>query len=256
MGKRFTDTEKWKKHFIKSLSTVNKLFFLYILDECDHAGIWHVEEEIASIRIGENIDIEQAKKELGKHIVEFDNKEKWFIPYFIEFQYGELNPTVNVHRSVLSKLKKYKLNKHLMNCSQAVKDKDKDKVIDKDKDKEMFNDARILYGGNKRGLDTEFANFKKHKDWKEHLPKLRTSIINQSKYREDKKSLKQFVPEWKHFKTWINNRCWEEEYQEVKVDRVAETYSYQKMLEIINKEGLKQSNFEFIENTKRWKKKY
>ena len=38
MAKRFTDNEKWKNQFFKGLSTVNKLFFLYILDDCDHAG--------------------------------------------------------------------------------------------------------------------------------------------------------------------------------------------------------------------------
>ena len=25
---------------------------------------------------------------------------------------------------------------------------------------------------------------------------------------------KAFVPEWKHFKTWINNSCWEEQFGE------------------------------------------
>ena len=145
MAKRFTDNEKWKKTFFKSLSTVNKLFFLYILDDCDHAGIWHVEPEIASLRIGEKIDIQLAKEELGKHIYEFDNGEKWFIPFFIEFQYGSLNPSVNAHKSVIDRLKKRNLSEiyqQFINCSSRVmdkdmdKDKDKDKVKDKEEDKE------------------------------------------------------------------------------------------------------------------------
>jgi len=134
MAKRFTDNEKWKKQFFKSLSTVNKLFFLYILDECDNAGVWHVEPEIAELRIGEKINIELAKRELGKHVHEFDNCEKWFIPSFIDFQYGSLNPNVNAHKSVIDKLSKKKLNKvyeQLINCSST----DLYKYMDKDKDK-------------------------------------------------------------------------------------------------------------------------
>lgn len=138
MAKRFTDNEKWKKTFFKSLSTVNKLFFLYILDECDNAGVWHVESDIAEIRIGEKIDLKTAKKELGKHIYEFDNSEKWFIPFFIDFQYGVLNEKVNAHKSVIDKLKKRKLTKtyqQFTNCLIRDKNKAKDKDMDKVKNK-------------------------------------------------------------------------------------------------------------------------
>jgi len=144
MAKRFTDNEKWKKLFFKSLSTVNKLFFLYILDECDNAGIWHVEPEIAEIRIGETIDIELAKSELGKHIHEFDDGEKWFIPFFIDFQYGTLNPSVNAHKSVIEKLRKRKLTgiyEQFINCS--LRDMDKDK--DMDMDKNIIKDINTLW---------------------------------------------------------------------------------------------------------------
>lgn len=141
MAKRFTDNEKWKKQFFKSLSSVHKLFFLYILDECDHAGVWHVEKEIAEIRIGDKFNIDEAKKAFGKHIIEFDNGEKWFIPTFIEFQYGTLNDKVNAHKSALDKIISYGLlekYEQFINSSSTVKDKDKDKdkYIDKDKDKE------------------------------------------------------------------------------------------------------------------------
>ena len=141
MAKRFTDNEKWKKSFFKSLSTVDKLFFLYILDECDHAGIWHVEPDIAALRIGNEIDIEKSKNEFGKHIYEFDSGEKWFIPFFVEFQYGLLNNNVNAHKSVINKLKKYKLlqkYKQLINSSSTDMDKDKDKDKKEDNDFDRF----------------------------------------------------------------------------------------------------------------------
>ena len=107
MAKRFTDTNKWKKDFIRGLQGAYKLFWLYIIDECDHAGIWHVEVDVAAIRIGEQINKEDALKQFKDKIIEIDNGKKWFIPDFIEFQYGELNPENRAHKSVLDQLEKY-----------------------------------------------------------------------------------------------------------------------------------------------------
>jgi hypothetical protein len=104
-----------------------------------------VEPEVAELRIGEKIDFELAKKELGKHIHEFDGGEKWFIPYFVEFQYGELKPAVNAHRSVIEKLRKKNLlivYEQFVNCSLTVMDMDMDKDKDKDKE-ELLNDDKI-----------------------------------------------------------------------------------------------------------------
>lgn len=218
MAKRFTDNEKWKKRLFKGLSTVDKLFFLYILDECDHAGIWHIEVDIAEIRIGEEIDIENFKKQMGKHLIEFDNGEKWFIPTFVEFQYGELNPSVNAHKSVINKLTKQKLLKLLKNSSGGVKDKDKDKDKDMDKDKALFDEARKLYPGIKKGCETEFNNFKlKHKGHKAILPLLESTIKKQIEWRANSSG---FIPEWKNFQTWINQRCWEDETPATKTDDI------------------------------------
>lgn len=77
--------------------------------------------------------------------------------------------------------------------------------------KQKFDIARKAYPDVKRGLDTEFDNFrKKHKDWKKAIPLLKPAIDEQIKRRKLKAQANKFVPPWKHFKTWINNRCWEE----------------------------------------------
>ena len=94
MAKRMTDTNKWRKGFIKSLPSAYKLFWIYLTDECDHAGIWHVEMDIAQIRTGEDLDIGKAIELFGEKIVPFDRGEKWFLPDFIDFQYGELKPGI------------------------------------------------------------------------------------------------------------------------------------------------------------------
>jgi hypothetical protein len=80
MAKRFTDTEKWKKPLLKSMPCCYKLLWLYICDDCDHAGIWQVDLEVASLRIGEDFPKEEAEKIFAEKIVVFDKGHKWFIP--------------------------------------------------------------------------------------------------------------------------------------------------------------------------------
>lgn len=108
MPKRFTDTEKWKKPFIRGLEGAYKLLWFYILDDCDHAGIWQVDFEVARIRIGEQVDKETAKKLFGDRVIEFA-PFKWFLPDFIFFQYGELSEKNRMHKSVIDILTKNNL---------------------------------------------------------------------------------------------------------------------------------------------------
>ncbi len=151
MAKRFTDTDKWKKRFIKDLPVEYKIFWLYLLDECNHAGIWHVEFELVQIRLGITLS---EKKALGlfnvgddARVVVFDNGNKWFVPGFIEFQYGELAENNRAHKSVIESLSKYDLMKFLKN------DKEKEKVHSsplqggKDKDKEQLGSLEFKEGG-------------------------------------------------------------------------------------------------------------
>ena len=220
MSKRFTDTNKYKKPFIRGLQGAYKLLWDFIYHDCDHAGIWIVDFDIAQICIG--IDMQINKSDALKYfnagkkrITEVDNKERWFIPSFIDIQYGKLNPENRAHLSVIKILDKYKLldkNKNLISPSKGAKDKDKDMVIDKDK--EIFDLFRKLFPGTKRGNETEFKDFTKHKDWKEVLPLLLPAVENQIEYRSKIPSDK-FIPEWKHLKTWLHQRCWEDENKKI-----------------------------------------
>ena len=138
MAKRMTDTDKWKKRFLRELKPQHKLLLFYILDDCNHAGIWDVDIEVASIRIGETLVYDMLPQEFLNKIEIFDNGDKWFIPDFIEFQYGELNPNSNVHKSVIALLEKYNLQGYLKGSQtlpEGLQDKDKDIVIVKDKAK-------------------------------------------------------------------------------------------------------------------------
>jgi len=138
MAKRMTDTDKWKKRFVRELTPQHKLLWFYILDDCNHAGIWEVDIEVASIRVGENLIYDMLPQSFLDKIVIFDDGDKWFIPDFIEYQYGELNQNSNVHKSVLNLLNKYNLEGYLKGSQRVestLKDKDTDIVIVKDKAK-------------------------------------------------------------------------------------------------------------------------
>jgi hypothetical protein len=143
MAKRFTDTNKWNKPFIRGLDAPYKLLWFYILDDCDHAGIWQVDGDVAKIRIGCDINFVDALIVFKNHIQVFDNGQKWFIPDFIDFQYGELNPANRVHQSIISILKKYKI-KPLTSPLQGAKDKDKDKDMDKEQDNSLTEIEKCL----------------------------------------------------------------------------------------------------------------
>lgn len=135
MAKRFTDTEKYNKSFIRSLPAPYKLLWDYLYHECDHAGIWHKDFEVAQIKIGKDAPIDEGRA------IEFFNKDevrvvvlggrkKWFIRPFIEFQYGELNPENRAHASVIRLLERLNIKgllKGLIRGLEAPKDKDKDK---------------------------------------------------------------------------------------------------------------------------------
>ena len=140
MAKRFTDSDKWKKRWFRQLPNDEKVFWMYLLDQCDHAGIWEVDFDLASYFCGE-IDEKKIRRTFKKQFVEFDNGKRWFIKDFIQFQYNELNPNANAHKSVITRLNKFNLLKNEVSLNDGinnpylrVKDKDKDKVKDKEKE--------------------------------------------------------------------------------------------------------------------------
>lgn len=114
MAKRFTDTEKYRKHFLRSLTAPYKLLWDYILCDCNHAGIWIVDFEAARMYLGKDIRIKEdaALAAFNKdevRIIPIDCGDKWFVVGFIEYQYGQLNPRNRVHASVIKMLERYGL---------------------------------------------------------------------------------------------------------------------------------------------------
>lgn len=140
MSKRFVDTDKYKKSFIKSLPAPYKILWDYICLDCNHAGIWIKDFEVAQIRIGKDCVVDEKIAleyfNLGEdRIIIINGGSKWFIKPFIDFQYGFLNEDNRVHLSIINALKKEGI-KPLTSPLQGAKDKDMDKDKDKDQDKD------------------------------------------------------------------------------------------------------------------------
>lgn len=158
MAKRFTDTDKYRKQFIRALEPELKLIWDFIYHECDYAGIWIVDMELADFLLFNGkkqhkaADVLWAFNEDEPRVIPFAKGKKWFIPQFIFFQYGQLRATVSTHRRVIEKLEQHKLmgayetNDYTQimpgadpapepTVQPTVKDADKDKDKDKDRDK-------------------------------------------------------------------------------------------------------------------------
>ena len=156
MAKRFTATEKWRDKWFRKLPAEYKLFWIYLVDECNHAGIWEVDFELANFVMGVEISEENALKIYDGRIKK--TGDKWFLPKFIEFQYGVLNPENRAHLSVINILKKEGLYKGLIRPLQGRKDMDKVKELDKDKDKERIaTEIYEHYKNNIRGIGSADA---------------------------------------------------------------------------------------------------
>jgi len=197
MAKRFTDTDKWKKPFIRGLEAPYKLLWFYILDDCDHAGIWIVDLEIASIRCGHTFNEKDILKIFNGQVDVVRKGELWFIRDFIDFQYGTLNPENRAHKSVLDRLKKYKI-KPLISPLQGAKDKDKDTDIDKEKRKEQFENFWDLYDNRK---DKQKAKSLWMKLSEEDINLIRKTISRYLAETPDKKFRK-------HPSTYLNQKTW------------------------------------------------
>ena len=167
MAKRFIDTKIWDKAWFRRLTPKNKLFWIYLLTKCDHAGIWDADWEAAEFLIGEWVNFDELPSEITDKMEYIKGDDQYFIPKFIEFQYGVLKANSKPHLSVIKRLTDKGLMKGIESVSITLKDKDKDKVlITKRMSKKLQIDKIDLVN-----LKTEFKNvdvsaeFLKWKDW-------------------------------------------------------------------------------------------
>lgn len=109
--KRFTDTLKWDKAWFQELDPVAKCFWMYICDQADNAGVWEPNFKLASFIIGGDVNKEFLIV-FGDRITELENGKFW-LPNFIEFQYGELSKDCRPHLKIFESLNKNGIDYHV-----------------------------------------------------------------------------------------------------------------------------------------------
>lgn len=159
MAKRFGDTDIWKKQrWFRKLSPEYKLAFLYIKDQCDHAGIWNIDcadliEDLGILSFTLADFIEKCNIEYDKTTGEITHKERvrvlnkgyvW-VTGFVQFQYkgkeGLVNPYAKPVITALQILNGYDVlydavNKGYITLTEKLENLPEGYLTPKDKDKD------------------------------------------------------------------------------------------------------------------------
>lgn len=222
---------------MRSLPGPYKILWDYLYHDCDHAGIWQKDFQIAQIYVGVDMPINEPDAlklfNLGEErIVVLDEGSKWLVRPFIEFQYGNLNPENRVHASVLHELEKHKIKDHPSPLQRAKeKEKDKDKDISQrgeerrgEREPVGFADFWSAYP-RKRSRGQALNAWRKLKPSIEQVSRILAAIIQAKTSSEWVKDGGQFIP---YPATWLNAQGWEDE---IKTPLAAGVDEFQRELE-------------------------
>lgn len=105
--KRFTETEKWKDKWFRALTPAQKCLWVYLCDNCDHAGVIEPDFGLASFQIGVRVS-ERDMDALGDRVRLMDNGKYW-IRAFVRFQYGKLSEACKPHAPVFAAISRHGL---------------------------------------------------------------------------------------------------------------------------------------------------
>jgi hypothetical protein len=110
--KRFSETEKWKDDWFSLLTPIEKLVFLFLIDNCDNAGFFPLNQRINAFLIGiSEDDYLGAIKGLNRGLLGAKDGGKFWIKKFLFHQKNlPLNPANNSHKQIISIIN---LNKEL-----------------------------------------------------------------------------------------------------------------------------------------------
>lgn len=137
MAKRFTATEIWSEDWFLEMPNEYKLFWYYMLSECDHAGLFKVNLRsfcgLNEVKISAEDSIKLFNN--GKDRIRIVNQSVWFIEDFFPFQYGTtFNINNPMHRGVKKQLDKFQIDinsiRGLKEVILTTKEKDKEKEKD------------------------------------------------------------------------------------------------------------------------------
>lgn len=183
--KRFTETEKWRDPWFRKLSAGAKLAFLYIVDNCDNAGVWTADKELADFSIGMEIPWMKVLEAFGERVSVLPSGD-WLIVRFVEFQFGKLSKECKPHLQVIRLIEKHRVSKGYPKGFRTLEDKEEDKEEDKKGDARGKPESRsevdayaAEIGMSKADVDSWFDHYQANgwkvggkaamKDWKAAL---------------------------------------------------------------------------------------
>jgi len=140
MSKRLSDTEIWKKPWFFDLPDKYKLFWFYLLSDCDAAGVWTMNTKITKAYLGE-IDFDKIIEVFKDQITILNGGNYWLINDFIKFQYGyPIKETAPMFKRIDTLLKQRNLSLDTLYNTVSIEyqysiDTVKDKEEDKEEDK-------------------------------------------------------------------------------------------------------------------------
>lgn len=151
MSKRFTQTEIWDEDWFLDMPKQYKLFWFYVKDQCNHAGIWRPNKRLFEAMVEAKVDLNEALSffNSGKERITVLKSGHWFLIDFFVFQYGEtFNPANRVHKSIQNIYNQEGIIlasiRGLIDHTDRVKDKDKDKdnITSFEKSEKLFLDTK------------------------------------------------------------------------------------------------------------------
>lgn len=214
MAKRFITTELFKDAWFMDLPNKYKLFWIYLITNCEYTGIWQVNYKVAQFYVGEHLEPSECERVMSDRIVKIEGGKYWFMPKFIEFQYGhELKYSNSTVRNVIKTLIQKSLISYLPNVSveeapskelQSTLQGGKDK--DKDKDKKMNADLFEQFWN-------EYPRKENKKKAKDKFLTLKTDLFDTIMSAV---ALQKQMPKWRegiipHASTWLNGERWNDE---------------------------------------------
>lgn len=227
----------WDDVKVGKLSRDARLLYIGMWNFCDDLGVIIAEPIWLKSKIFpfDQIQLQQFERfcaELQKlgfiSLFSHNNEKFYYLPKFRNHQvinrpnYEDIYIPKELLDNELQIFTEHSLINHVLITEHSVTIEDKEEDIYTPYNppggncefEEEFEKFRKLYPGVKRGLSTEFENLKrKHKDWKRIVPLLTEAIRNEISFHESKSARGEFVPQYKNLSTWINNRCWEQEFR-------------------------------------------
>ena len=139
MAKRFTDTNIWEKKWFMKLTAYEKLAYFYIKDKCNVIGIYEENDMLERLCVGRKLNFDVLLSKCNANI-EHHTSDKYWLPDFCLFQYGQLTEECRPHQKYIAMLKASGLDKRVFKGYSkgiyTLQDKDKEKEKDKARGRE------------------------------------------------------------------------------------------------------------------------